>query len=375
MTSKDRLVYSGRKFLPGQGPFATEFKGKPLGGTFVNLWRGWGCEPVKGDVSPFINLVKRLCDSKEDEVRYLIWRIAIKVQKPWLKIPSYVLIDTKEEGTGKSQLVKFVSGLYGAHGKIITDREMETDFDDWRAAGILFVGAEEVSFKDKRSVANRLKAIASMEVDRINPKGQPSYQVENFFDLFFTANNPDAIYIRNDRERRPFVVMHNTVTPMSKSERDKLQSWYDNGGKEALLYYFMHEVDGDAFDPYDPAPLTTGRTEMAEANQTPAERFVVDMIADASEDMVVCPLKDFKNILGEYVGDRAPSKRDEADLCRALRKEGSYSRRLRFNSPQVTLYPIRDLAVWEQATNEEWASEYRECLARTPGSLSLGEDD
>ena len=48
MKSEDRLVYSGRKFLPGgQVPFATEFKGKPLGGTFVNLWRGWGCEPIR----------------------------------------------------------------------------------------------------------------------------------------------------------------------------------------------------------------------------------------------------------------------------------------------------------------------------------------
>jgi hypothetical protein len=32
--------------------------------------------------------------------------------------------------------------------------------------------------------------------------------------------------------------MHDPVTPLSKSERDELQFWYDNGGKEALLYLY-----------------------------------------------------------------------------------------------------------------------------------------
>jgi hypothetical protein len=31
--------------------------------------------------------------------------------------------------------------------------------------------------------------------------------------LIFTANHHDAIYIRNERERRPFVIMHEPVTP------------------------------------------------------------------------------------------------------------------------------------------------------------------
>ena len=51
-----------------------------------------------------------------------------------MKIPSFTLVVTPDEGTGKSQLGKFIVGLYGVHGKIITDREMESSFDDWKAA-------------------------------------------------------------------------------------------------------------------------------------------------------------------------------------------------------------------------------------------------
>src|SRR3981081_33090 len=80
-----------------------DIKGRPLGGTYINLWQGWGCEPEKGDVAPLEKLIRHLCAGNEEEIRYLKWRIAIKIQKPWLKIPSYVLVVTKEEGTGKSQ--------------------------------------------------------------------------------------------------------------------------------------------------------------------------------------------------------------------------------------------------------------------------------
>jgi hypothetical protein len=96
-------------------------------------------------------LIRHLCAGNEEEIRYLKWRIAIKIKKPWLKIPSYVLVVTKEEGTGKSQLGKFLVGLYGKHGRIITDIELESSFDDWKADGVIFAVSEEVSLRDKKS--------------------------------------------------------------------------------------------------------------------------------------------------------------------------------------------------------------------------------
>jgi len=82
--------------------------------------------------------------------------------------------------------------------------------------------------------------------------------------------------------------MDDPVTPLSKSDRDELQFWYDNGGKEALLYHLGFEVEAGAFDPYAPAPLTAGKTEMAKASRTPAEQFVADLQADASENETAC---------------------------------------------------------------------------------------
>jgi hypothetical protein len=202
-----------------------------------------------------------------------------------------------------------------------------------------------------------------MKVDHINPKGQPSYQVENFFDLMFTANNPDAIHIRNENERRPIVIMHPTVKPMSKEARDGLQAWFDNGGKEALLHYLMN-VDVSGFDPWEPSPMFTGKVEMAKAGRTPAEQFVSDLLEDAKDEKNESPLKSFTTMLTEYVGvGRDPDKRDEQALQRALRSAGSFSRRARFlkDANPFTVYPIADLEYWcdEKTTIEEWIKRYR----------------
>jgi hypothetical protein len=361
-TSPNRRTLAGRKFLPGHGPFIDkDAKGKPLGGAYINLWQGWGCEPVKGDVAPLIALISRLCGGDEAEIIYLTWRIAVKIQKPWVKIPSYVLVVTSSEGTGKSQLGKFVAGLYGKHGKIITDRELESSFDDWKADGIIFAVSEEVSLKEKKSTANRLKAMTSMEVMHVNPKGKPSYVTENHLDLYFTANEHNSLYIRNERERRPFIVCHD-VESMTVAEARLLQCWYDNGGKEAMLYYFLNEVDGAAFDIYEAAPATKGKTMMAEASMSPAERFVADLLADATEDKANGtgkPLRDFSDLmagLGAARGDTRAEQFLSTALSKAAvpkRRGGSGTK----NSGRKTLYAVADMQRWSSASNEEWAAQ------------------
>src|SRR3984893_16109226 len=52
----------------------------------------------------------------------------------------------------------------------------------------------------------------------------------------------DAIYIRTAKERRPFIIEHPDTLVYSKANAHELQHWYDHGGKEAMLYYLMHEA-------------------------------------------------------------------------------------------------------------------------------------
>jgi hypothetical protein len=70
-----------------------------------------------------------------------------------------------------------------------------------------------------------------------------------------------------------------------------------------MLYYLMHEVDGNAFDPYEAAPETSGKEALAEASRSPAEQFVYDLLDDASAGD---PPQPFNMLLQSFIGDTGP---------------------------------------------------------------------
>ena len=115
--------------------------------------------------------------------------------------------------------------------------------------------------------------------------------------------------------------------PMSAPDAKALQHWYDHGGKAAMLHYFLYEVDGAAFDAHAAAPVTEGKRTMAMVCQSPAEKFIDELLTDAAEDAAEAdggPLREFKNLLSEFAGEFSNNKkRDERVLSLALEKAES----------------------------------------------------
>jgi len=168
----------------------------------------------------------------------------------------------------------------------------------------------------------------------------------------------DAIYIRTAKERRPFIIEHPNTPVYSKANAHELQHWYDHGGKEAMLYYLMHEVDGNAFDPYEAAPETSGKEAMAEASRSPAEQFVHDLLGDASAGD---PPQPFNLLLQSFIGDTGPyqkpiDKRMEQSLSRALGRARLPHKRVRIEGEKKTVYAVADLDMWRVAGDDEWAA-------------------
>jgi hypothetical protein len=114
---------------------------------------------------------------------------------------------------------------------------------------------------------------------------------------------------------------------MSAPDAKALQHWYDHGGKAAMLHYFLYEVDGAAFDAHAAAPVTEGKRTMAMVCQSPAEKFIDELLTDAAEDAAEAdggPLREFKNLLSEFAGEFSNNKkRDERVLSLALEKAES----------------------------------------------------
>jgi hypothetical protein len=76
-----------------------------------NLWKGWRVKPVQGDVAPFMELMRDvICSGDEDNLRYLVALIAQMFQFPHLK-PGIAVVIRSDEGVGKSFFVEHLCDL------------------------------------------------------------------------------------------------------------------------------------------------------------------------------------------------------------------------------------------------------------------------
>lgn len=142
-----------------------------------------------------------------------------------------------------------------------------------------------------------------------------------------------------------------------------------------MLHYFLYEVDGAAFDAHAAAPVTGQRT-MAMVCQSPAEKFVDELLTDAAEDAAEAdggPLREFKNLLSEFAGEFSNSKkRDEKLLSVALEKAEIPHRRIRVGANRITLYAVTDRHQWKGASNVSWSAQYElQTAAETRGEASI----
>jgi hypothetical protein len=69
-------------YMPGEDTF---YESKGL--TYYNQWKGWGCEPRKGDIKPFMELVKFIFEgAKREDVEWFLDWCAYPIQFPGTKL-------------------------------------------------------------------------------------------------------------------------------------------------------------------------------------------------------------------------------------------------------------------------------------------------
>jgi hypothetical protein len=89
---------------------------------------------------------------------------------------------------------------------------------------------------------NRLFGLITDPTLQIEPKGCGVYEAENFLNISVLSNDPHFLPI-SGTARRFFLP---TVSPCHMQDTvyfDAIQKQLDDGGYEALLYYFLYEVD------------------------------------------------------------------------------------------------------------------------------------
>jgi hypothetical protein len=224
-----------------------------------NQWEGWGVEPEKGDIRPFMDLIDFIFGDAEKGAKdwFLDWA-AYPLQNPGVKMFSSVLIHGVMEGTGKSLIGYTLGRIYGDNFKEITDDDLKGGYTAW-AENKQFILGDEITGSDKREHADTLKRLITQRSITINTKFIPHYSVPDCINYFFTSNHPDAFFM-SDNDRRFFI---NEVIgdPLPQSFYDRYNEWLWGDGPKALFHYLLSR-DISKFNPNAAAFRTAAKERM-----------------------------------------------------------------------------------------------------------------
>ena len=265
-------------FLPGQAPGVIE---GPKGYNVLNSWTGWGVEPERGDVKPFLQLLKSTFKIMEPgAMEWFMQWLAYPIQHPGAKLKTAVLVYSRHQGTGKSFIGDIMRGIYGPrHSGSISNTELEQPFNTW-AKDKQFIQANEVLGNDNRRHANTLKNLITEPTIPINDKNIPLYFLNNCTQFYFTTNHLDGIAIEGT-DRRFFVV--ETGEPELPEFYQPIDRWFKDptkAGLAALHFYLKGVVDCSGFNPEAPAFVTRTRNKIVTAVRGSVEAWCHELATD-----------------------------------------------------------------------------------------------
>lgn len=342
--------------------------GKPrlYDGTY-NVWPGWGVEPVKGDVSPWVWLLDHIFKGKPKERKYFEQWCAYPIQNPGVKLFTYTMFWSPEHGTGKSFMAYCLKAIYGKNGIEIGNDALQAGFNDWQENKQFVVG-DEITAGDARMDADKLKRLITQPEVRVNQKFLPVYRVPDCINYIFTSNHPDGMFLE-DRDRRGFI--HRL--PDEKLSEDfwktadrwlnKNPRQHDGPGPAHLMHHLMR-IDLTDFNPSAPAPMTAAKQEMILNGKSSLGMWVVHLKEDpvnclrplGERAALECDLFTAKQLLKCFDPERTGRVSETGmgkELQRAMFKQVFEGVTLRTGSGVYRLYAIRNPGKWAEASKKD----------------------
>lgn len=246
----------------------------------LNLYRGMGCKPCKGDVTLFLELMAYLFPDPVQREWLLCW-IAYPLQHPGTKLYTAVVLFSRFQGVGKSLLGMILRKIYGAHNCSIIDQSaLESSFTGW-SKGKLMVFGEEITGGSGRQQADRLKNMVTGHTISTNVKYQPELELPNLINFFLTTNHPDAFHMEGGGDRR-YAVFEIESKPQPPDWYQRYDKWVHAKGDEDTLtpavYQYLLDKGLGTFNPRGHAIETRAKHRMIEASRSQVEQWCVDLL-------------------------------------------------------------------------------------------------
>jgi hypothetical protein len=331
-----------------------------------NLWRGWGCEEKKGDITLWIELldhVMRHCTVAE-RLWFERW-VAYPIQHPGTKMVSACCFWANAQGVGKSFAGLLIGDVYGQNFSEISQGEFVSSFTHWgiEKQFILVDDVNTISRTEQRDHASRLKTLISQESFKANIKYVANYVLPDCINYYLTSNNPDALLL--DEDDRRFFINHVPEKKEAKPKKwfDRIDDWRKSGeAAPALLYHFRHLDLGDQ-DRYTRPPESKAKLHMKLAGRQDTDQWALDLRDSPSSHLKVglCALKSDLYTPSELYSMYAATYGSRTSMCMlgaSLQRAGFEQRMIRVNSTSRRLWAVRDCEAWACKSPVAWADHY-----------------
>jgi hypothetical protein len=230
-----RRQYPGIIFTPA---------GEPIINGKLNLWRGWGVTPRRGNWDLMREHIYEVLAARADDVEgYVIKWMAWAAQHPGEQA-EVAIVFIGDRGTGRGTLGKVLCKLFGQHARHISSPAHLTGRFNAHMRQCSFLFGDECYAPEDKGAEGQLKRLISEPTLQIESKGRDPIEEPNRLHVML-ASNADWVVPAGAHERR-FVVQE--VANSHRQDPNWFGPIYEQlktGGYEAMLFDLLERDLGD----------------------------------------------------------------------------------------------------------------------------------
>ncbi len=241
--------------------------------TTVNLFRGLPLQPnPKGGCEKTLKLLYHLCAEEDAVFDWVLKWTAYPLQHRGAKMRTAIVMHGGE-GAGKNIFWGAVRDIYGEHGGVITQMQLQNQFNEWLSAKLFLVANEVVTRQDIKHLVGYIKNLITEPEVYINPKGLPARREANYMNAVFLSNEIQPLQLRwDDRRNQVIRTPGELEAQFYKDVGEELR----RGGVEALYHYLLHYDLGD-FTEHSKPIMTEAKRDLIELGKSSTELFWTEM--------------------------------------------------------------------------------------------------
>jgi len=241
---------------------------------YFNLWKGFSCDPVEGDIKPFVEFTRDIiCDGDTEHYEFMMDYLAHMVQSPWKKEGIAVILKGKK-GVGKDTWIEAFSSIFNkSHYSAVNNMKAITGQFNIHLQHTIICNVGEAFFSGDHAAEGALKTLITEHDMHYGQKYQDDFLGINYTRVFMSTNLDWVVPASGSDERRYFVLEVSDKRRGDLEYMNKFRMWLANGGREALLQFLMdREITHNMYK----APETEALVEQKEHTLRGVEQWLYD---------------------------------------------------------------------------------------------------